>query len=708
MVFKIDFINGKTISWTKTETGAEAEHHKDYYPRFYIEGDRSKLHKSRPWLSQQEGVVATCFEQWKPTLSKPRQKVLRVDCRTEEALRTAANTLKKSFGRSTFQFYNVGFSPQFRFCLQKQVCPKPEKELTKTRLDLPRKHLSNRNISNLRLDGERLGGGEKQVLKQVQEHWRERSPDLIIVNRGQVLLLLKEKISEYGLDFSLGRINKFQELADDNTVSSYGKRQHKAARYNLPGRIIIDRSNSFMLGEATLEGLWDLVERSYRPMQELAWGSIGRLLTSIEVKKAYLEENTLTPWKNWEGEKPKKASTLHKADRGGFIFNPEPSIHEDVYEADFASLFPNIMIEKNISPETVCCSCCDNKNTPELDYSICEKKEGFIGKVLKPLVEDRQEMKEKIDDIEDEERQRYIQGSIDSIKWILVSCFGYMGHSHASYGAIKCHQAIQAFDRDIMVNTKEMFEESGYSVAHGIIDSIWVQKKPGAEDFEQVCQNISSEIGIELEPENKFEWCAFVPRSSSEANIATLNRYFGKKQNGEFKTAGIEVEQKSTCQYVKNCQMELIEVLDKTMQAESVIQELKDQIRKLEAFEVPVESLVKQKKVSKTLEAYKVNNRSVSALKRARYHGIEVKPGQSVRFVVRDDDADAMDRTRLDFEASVGEYDPDYYRTELVRAAESILSPIGLDREDISSRLSEGKSSNLADYLWEKEAENHS
>jgi len=136
-----------------------------------------------------------------------------------------------------------------------------------------------------------------------------------------------------------------------------------------------------MLGETTLEGLWDLVERSYRPIQELAWGSIGRLLTSIEVKKAYLEEGTLTPWKNWGGEKPKKASTMHKADRGGFIFSPDPGVYRDVYEADFASLFPNIMVEKNISPETVCCDCCNNSRTPELGYSICEEKDGFIGKV---------------------------------------------------------------------------------------------------------------------------------------------------------------------------------------------------------------------------------------------------------------------------------------------------------------------------------------
>ena len=66
LVFKIDFIDGKTISWEKTESGVEPTRHRDYRPRFYIEGERSKLHKSRPWLTRQDGVVATSFKTWKP------------------------------------------------------------------------------------------------------------------------------------------------------------------------------------------------------------------------------------------------------------------------------------------------------------------------------------------------------------------------------------------------------------------------------------------------------------------------------------------------------------------------------------------------------------------------------------------------------------------------------------------------------------------
>jgi DNA polymerase I len=357
------------------------------------------------------------------------------------------------------------------------------------------------------------------------------------------------------------------------------------------------------------------------------------------------------------------------------------------------------MVKKNISPETVCCNCCDNDRTPELDFSICEKRKGFIGKVLKPLIEDRQEMKEKVDEIVDEDRRRYVQGSIDAIKWILVSCFGYMGHSHASYGAIKCHQAIQAYDRDIMIKTKETFENRGYKVSHGIIDSIWVQQKKetDTEDFEQVCREISEKIGIKLEPEHRFEWVAFVPRTSSQADIGTLNRYFGKKQSGEFKTAGIETEQRSTCQFIKKSQMEMIKALDRNMKPEDVIKTLENKINKLKTGQVDTGNLVKKRKVSKTLQDYSCNNISVACLKRAKRKNLNMKPGQSLKFIVADDEKKGVDRVRLGFE-NKEKFDEKYYIQELIRAAETVLSPLGFDRKQIKQRIQKSAKTKLQAY----------
>lgn len=684
MVYKIDFINGETITW-RLENGEKIpEKQPGYRPHFYISGKRKDLRSLRPWIQDLRGVTATRFEKWKTSLSsKKKERVLRVDVSKEEKVMETVNRTKKKFPRSRYRFYNVGFTPQFRYCLQNDVNPKQEK-LEKTELGLPRKKLADKDLSGLKVDGETFSSEEK-ALKALKQKISEQDPGILLVDRGEILPLIEEKFDEHGFRFSLGKMDELQQLAGGNTVSSYGKTVHANARYNVPGRIVIDRSNSFMLSETTMEGLWDLVDRSYKPLQELAWGSIGNLLTAIEVRKAY-SEKTLTPWKNWEPEKPKKASTMHKADRGGFIFSPEPGLYEDVYEVDFASLYPNIMITRRISPETVDCSCCDNSEVPELDYSICEEREeAFISEVLRPLVEDRARYKQEVKNAEGQ-REKFLQGSIDAIKWILVSCFGYMGHAHASYGAIKCHQAINAYDRKIMLEAKNMLENSGYEIKHGIVDSLWVSEiEEDSKEIHDVCKEVSERVGIDLEFEYDFEWVAFLPRSNSEAEIGTLNRYFGKKKDGGFKTAGIETEQSSKPKFIQESQMQMIKAFDRRKEVEDVIEVLEEKIKELEQSEADPEKLVIEKTASKTLEAYSVENRTVAALKRYREKGIDVRPGQKVKYVVRDDEAKALDRVRLGFEAS--DYDTDFYRTELVRACESVLSPLGFDRDGIREKL---------------------
>ncbi|MFB6209741.1 MAG: type B DNA-directed DNA polymerase [Candidatus Nanohaloarchaea archaeon] len=689
MVFKIDFRNGKAFLWSRQGEEVVRKVDESYSPRFYIGGSSKDLLELRAWLSRKRGVESTCFEEWFTSLEdREKSKVVRVDVSRPDRVSKIAHRIISGFPRQKFRFYNVSLSRQFRYCLQNRIEPVPDdlSRLEEMRLSLHRKSIADSDLSGLRVDGEKVAGSGREVLELLVSELEQKDPDILYVSRGQLLPLIEEKIREYGLDYSFGRLEGFEKLASENTVQSYGKTVHSSARFNVPGRIVIDESNSFLLGEATVEGLWDLVRRSWKPLQELAWGSIGRLLTAIEIRKAYLEKDTLTSWKNWSGENFKSMETLHDADRGGYIFNPEPGIHENVFEADFASLFPSIMVEKNISPETVCCDCCDNSRVPELDYSICEQSQGFISEVLAPLVDDRQEMKERVEEIENKEERKYVQGSIDAIKWLLVSCFGYMGHAHASYGAIECHQAIQAFDRKIMSKTADIFDENGYGIVHGIVDSLWVQGREGANPISEVRREISDEIGIKLELEHEFEWVAFVPRASKEASIGTLNRYFGRKKGGGIKTAGIEVEQHSACDYVKECQMEMIERYDEKRSVEEVLELLESCIEKLESGGVDPSDLIIEKNVSKKLEQYQVKNRNYSALKRAEINGLDVRPGQKVRYVVREDDAEPGDRVRLEFETE-GRYDPDFYVTKLIRAAESILSPMGLDRNEIRERV---------------------
>ena len=87
----------------------------------------------------------------------------------------------------------------------------------------------------------------------------------------------------------------------------------------------------------------------------------------------------------------------------------------------------------------------------------------------------------------------------------------------------------------------------------------------------------------------------------------------------------------------------------------------------------------------------------MAALKRARDQDLAVHPGQDIEYVVLDDENTSRDRVALAHE-SVETYDPFYYETQLVRAVESILSPIGLDQTDIKRELTGERQSGLVEY----------
>lgn len=68
--------------------------------------------------------------------------------------------------------------------------------------------------------------------------------------------------------------------------------------------------------------------------------------------------------------------------------------------------------------------------------------------------------------------------------------------------------------------------------------------------------------------------------------------------------------------------------------------------------------------------------RNVAALKRARDQEFVVHPGQDIET-----------------------YDPSYYETQLIRAVESVLSPLGRDRTDIRRELAETQEMDLIEYV---------
>jgi DNA polymerase I len=327
---------------------------------------------------------------------------------------------------------------------------------------------------------------------------------------------------------------------------------------------------------------------------------------------------------------------------------------------------------------------------------VTNEFEEVVGDEIKAAIR-----REKDQDSPDEDRLAELEGRSEALKWILVACFGYQGFSNAKFGRIECHEAINAYAREILLTAKQRLEAGGWRVVHGIVDSIWVTPDPDVdnddrEDLETLATAITERVEIRLEHEAHYDWVAFVPQRDSDAGA--LTKYFGKVAGGDdFKIRGIEARQRSTPPFIEDIQRDCLERLDATRSPDAVLDCLQGAIKRLHAGTVPIDQLVERNRVSKPLEGYSQNTQNVAVLKRAREQDLAIHPGQDIEYVVVDDEKSSRERVALAYE-EIESYDASYYEAQLVRAVESVLSPLGWDRTEIQQELSEAREPELTDF----------
>ncbi|MEZ3117933.1 type B DNA-directed DNA polymerase [Halobaculum sp. MBLA0147] len=625
-------------------------------------------------------------------------------------------------GQRPYRPFNIDLSPQFRVALETEVSVTPSRPLRVVALGVDETALGDREtgitlsmspavtgsdaIATACARQTTISGSVEEVLGRVASILRDGDPDVLVVDGGAVLRELEAVAAEAGVTLPLGRQDGVptdgdgvREVAAASTYSSYGQREYSPARFTVPGRVVIDRSNSFLLEETNLAGCLDLVERTGKPLEELAWASAGAVFTALQIREA-VERDVLVQWRAWRPEGFKSARTLQAADRGGLTLSPSVGVHEDVHELDFGSMFPNLIVRENLSPETVRCQCHGGRDVPELGYTLCPD-DGVLPDVLEPLIDERDQLKDRLDseEVSAGERSR-LEGRASALKWVLVTAYGYQAFSHAKFGRIEVHEAINAYARDVLLEAKTALEDGGWRVLHGIIDSIWVTPRPDTEQrpLPEIAQEVSIATEIPLEYEGGFDWVAFCTTRDGEAGA--LTRYYGKRAGeDEYKIRGVECRQRSTCAWIDEVQRECIGMMEADAAVDEVLRRVATALERLEAGDVPAEELVITERVSKPFEAYSHATPTVLALQRAHDRGRDVHPGQDIAYVISDHERQTVDAVRLLGElGGSAPIDRDEYRRRLVRAVASVLSAVGITVEDIEDRLADGHDVQLASY----------
>ncbi|HET8793265.1 MAG TPA: DNA polymerase domain-containing protein, partial [Nitrososphaeraceae archaeon] len=506
---------------------------------------------------------------------------------------------------------------------------------------------------------------EKKLLQEFIKVVQKIDPDFIFTEDGDSFtfpyLIYRAKIND--IDLSLSRDNNNRSLTTPkrkgNSFFSYGRSYFKPSTIKLFGRIHIDKSNTFTISTGSdLEGLFEISRLSRMPLHEASRASIGRCLTSLHLYNA-TKKDLLIPWKPLLNEHPKNMLELFLADRGGLILEPEVGVFEKVAEFDFISLYPNIMIKRNVSAETISCDCCfDNPlfKVPELNYHICNKR-GLIPESLEIVLKKRLRYKDLKNKTSDPTLKSIYDKRQSALKWILVTSFGYLGFSNAKFGRIDAHIAVCAFARDILSHTMHIAEDMGFDVLHGIVDSIWIKKKYATEkDYFKLKETIEKETQFDISFEGIYKWIAFLP-SKINFDLPVLNRYFGVFEDGTLKVRGIESRRHDTPPFLSQCQNEILEILTqgnsiseiKQNKIPLVLKKIEDYLYLLKNHKVDPENLVLTKILTKDYDKYNRTRNTLenNALRQLELNGEYLKAGQILQYIIIDNSISKAKRRRV-------------------------------------------------------------
>ncbi len=878
-----DYGTDSMVYWVRTRRGAERIVDRSFLPRIYVHSTPQKLDLLQRALPVLDAVESVGREKKRTWLGEEERDVLAVTVRDYDKVEDVAHTIDNRGRYKDYALFNVDLRFSQRYLVEKDLFPmgllefRPKPRMLEDPYEIdyeqpPLKHAvlsirtdSRKGIPTLddgllsaSVDEDHFDGPEEDILRGIGGSLKAKDPDVLYTDDGDSFAIpyLLKLAKRLGLPpLSLGR-EKDDQRPDRRGKSyfTYGQIKYKPPAYKLRGRVHIDRSSSFMFMESGLNGLTDLSRISGVPVQELSRLSPGSAISAMEANQA-LRDGCVIMWKKNLPEEFKTAEELVIADRGGFIYEPVVGIHDRVLEVDFTSLYPNIMVRFNISPETVMCPCCPepSRRVPVIGYRICDRQVGLIPRVLRPVVERRTKLKrlvragaansaaykERVDilkwllvtcldagmelpfrregrfdvlpvgelveryargaygEFEVPERlelfgvdlslepslkraskafrfpapERMVEISVDGAKLRLTpdhpcyvlrggaltvehagalrrgdllptllplysmesasgrhlsaapvesvrharpsedsvyclgvtepphgfalasgvlthNCFGYTGYRNARFGRIECHEAINAYGREIMLQASEIAEAHGFEILHGIVDSLWLK---GDGDPERFCEHASGHIGIPLEPEGVYRWIVFLPGRMH--GVGALNRYYGLFEDGRLKLRGIELRRRDTTGLVKDLQNDILAHLSKASDSQRFVELIPSSLDIVDGYveavrsrTVPLEKLVMTKRVSQALGEYRQMNDSVAALMQMDGKGFEVNPGEGVRFIICDRDSrDPGRRVKVEqFMTGDEEYDVEAYVDLILRGAEGLLLPFGCDRERLS------------------------
>jgi len=485
-----------------------------------------------------------------------------------------------------------------------------------------------------------------------------------------------EILGDKKIEFDLGDISEIWDNGDLN----------KLIEYNLK-----DADLAYRLCKKLLPNLNEISKLVGMPIFEVCRATYGNLVENYLIKKAR-EFNEIIP------NRPKNNDIIERKNEtyeGAFVMEPKPGFYEKIAVFDFKSLYPSLIITKNISPSTLN----DKKGnkSPEVEirgkkkYYYFDTKKSFIPKVVEEIITKRNEIKKKLK----QDNDPSLSGKSYALKTIANSIYGYYGFFGSRYHSMECAASITAWARYHIRDIIKKAENEKFEVIFSDTDSvgIFMNKKTKKEVLDFLKKTNDNLPGVmELELENFYDCGLFVSKKG-ETTGGAKKKYALINENGEIKIIGFETVRGDWSPIARETQKKIIEIILRENSFEKALAYARKIIKEVQEGKVDMKKLIIRNQLSMDLERYKNIGPHVAVARLMREKGVNIREGSVISFIISSGKGLIRDRAKIPKETK--DYDKDYYvNNQIIPCVENIFKIKGYSKQDLLSK----EQSKLGDF----------
>jgi DNA polymerase I len=405
------------------------------------------------------------------------------------------------------------------------------------------------------------------------------------------------------------------------------------------------------------------------PLDQVATAAVGYRVDSYLINEAYRQGHLI----------PARGEQAYERYQGAIVLAPRAGLHENVVALDFASMYPNLMILYNLSPDTFVrpgerCDDASCWTIEGLEYRFRKAPPGLYKNALTSLISTRNEIKGTLStETLSETERRILQERERAVKVITNACYGYAGWTGARWYVREVAESAAALGRKSITQVIDRCKETGLCVIYADTDSVFITRDEAK--VHSLLRWVSENLHMDIRLDKDYRRVLF-----TEAK----KRYAGLLTDGTLDIVGMEVVRGDWSEIAREVQEKVIELVLRDGSPTNAKEHAMNVIEELRRGKVPVRDLIIWKSLTKPIEEYKVNAPHVEVARKYLRLGRELVPGDKIGYVVTKKGTKLYEKAQPHFEVNPDQVDTEYYVSkQVVPAVARILEVFSIGQDEL-------------------------